>query len=363
MWSWRATRWTPRRRPSGRGAGRGAQATAGRLGPGPRRGGNRAGGRSFAPQASGPQPRAAPRRSSPSGARLSTGPQSASCSAASPNCGRRSSSSSYSRSTSMIGREPGYAPHFRTCSSPGAAEARPTARGSHLPFHRALARRREPPVAAGPGLPTAATLAATSLAPPWRRSTAGRRPCQSAKSPRSPRKVRKIADSGGHPRPLTDQRNGLFTCGNAETAEVVTVSRPVSGILSGTSRRRGGHPSMRPTWGPVAGPAVPGLALLRAGVAKPPGSPRTLVRSYHTVSPLPVRPTGLPPGDPPSAVCSLLPDPTGHPVLALASTLPCGVPTFLDPCPVTRTRTAATRSTHRRTIVPADRTEPVLKVC
>ena len=32
---------------------------------------------------------------------------------------------------------------------------------------------------------------------------------------------------------------------------------------------------------------------------------------------------------PPSAVCSLLPDPTGHPVLALASILPCGVPTFL----------------------------------
>src|SRR5262245_4110061 len=33
----------------------------------------------------------------------------------------------------------------------------------------------------------------------------------------------------------------------------------------------------------------------------------------------------------PSAVFSLLPDPTGHPVLALASTLPCGAPTFLDP--------------------------------
>src|SRR5262245_27648433 len=33
----------------------------------------------------------------------------------------------------------------------------------------------------------------------------------------------------------------------------------------------------------------------------------------------------------PSAVCSLLPDPTGHSVLALASTLPCGAPTFLDP--------------------------------
>src|SRR3954447_8867832 len=32
----------------------------------------------------------------------------------------------------------------------------------------------------------------------------------------------------------------------------------------------------------------------------------------------------------PSAVCSLLPCPTGHPVLTLVSSLPCGAPTFLD---------------------------------
>src|SRR5205823_11357066 len=32
-----------------------------------------------------------------------------------------------------------------------------------------------------------------------------------------------------------------------------------------------------------------------------------------------------------SALCC--PEPTGHPVLALASTLPCGVPTFLDTGP------------------------------
>src|SRR5688572_6207876 len=42
----------------------------------------------------------------------------------------------------------------------------------------------------------------------------------------------------------------------------------------------------------LAGPAVPVLALLRVGVTEPPGSPRTLVRSYRTVSPLPVRPPG-----------------------------------------------------------------------
>src|SRR6476661_2529280 len=90
----------------------------------------------------------------------------------------------------------------------------------------------------------------------------------------------------------------------------------------------------------LAGPAIPRLALLRVGVAEPPGSPRTLVRSYRTVSPLPVRRVA-----PPSAVCSLLPDPTGHPVLALASTLPFGVPTFLDVR--ANSGAAATRPAHR----------------
>src|SRR5438067_222412 len=36
------------------------------------------------------------------------------------------------------------------------------------------------------------------------------------------------------------------------------------------------------------GPVIPCLALLRVGVTEPPESPRTLVRSYRTVSPLPV---------------------------------------------------------------------------
>ena len=51
--------------------------------------------------------------------------------------------------------------------------------------------------------------------------------------------------------------------------------------------RLGGHPSRRPTRG-VGRAALPLLALLRVGVAEPPESPRTLVRSYRTVSPLPV---------------------------------------------------------------------------
>jgi hypothetical protein len=37
------------------------------------------------------------------------------------------------------------------------------------------------------------------------------------------------------------------------------------------------------------GPSSPCVALLRVGFAEPPGSPRALVRSYRTVSPLPVR--------------------------------------------------------------------------
>src|SRR5215217_4577596 len=61
------------------------------------------------------------------------------------------------------------------------------------------------------------------------------------------------------------------------------------------------------------------------GVAEPPGSPRTLVRSCRTVSPSPA--PGRP-GHRRSALCC--PDPTGHPVVALASILPFGAPTFLD---------------------------------
>ncbi len=81
------------------------------------------------------------------------------------------------------------------------------------------------------------------------------------------------------------------------------------------------------------------LALLRAGVAEPPVSPPTLVRSYRTVSPSPV-PGG--PGHRRSSLCC--PDPTGCPVLALASALLCGAPTFLSHPGVA----AVTGPTHHR---------------
>jgi hypothetical protein len=63
------------------------------------------------------------------------------------------------------------------------------------------------------------------------------------------------------------------------------------------------------------------LTLLRVGFTKPPGSPRALVVSYTTVSP-------LPPARP-EAVCFLWHFPAGHPGSALPTTLPCGARTFL----------------------------------
>src|SRR5215210_4222772 len=50
----------------------------------------------------------------------------------------------------------------------------------------------------------------------------------------------------------------------------MTVSRPVGGVLSSASRRLGGHPSERSTWGcrlaAAAGPAVPLFDLAPGGV-------------------------------------------------------------------------------------------------
>src|SRR2546423_6849802 len=136
------------------------------------------------------------------------------------------------------------------------------------------------------------------------------------------------------------------------------MSRPVGGVLSSDpfDRCRSHEP---PEWpsicaaylGTSAGPAVPRLALLRVGFAEPPGSPRALVRSYRTVSPLPV------PTDPvtraidrPLAVCSLWHFPAGRPDWPLASTLPCGAPTFLDPV-AAETGDAEPRPPGRLTVV------------
>lgn len=60
-----------------------------------------------------------------------------------------------------------------------------------------------------------------------------------------------------------------------------SVHRPVPGP--------DGWPSIYAVYlGTWAGPTVPCSTLLRVGFIEPPGSPRTLVRSYRTVAPLPV---------------------------------------------------------------------------
>ena len=71
--------------------------------------------------------------------------------------------------------------------------------------------------------------------------------------------------------------------------------------------------------------ATPDLVLLRVGFTEPPRSPATLVRSYRTLSPLPVLL--------PSAVFSLWHCPARHRDSPFASTLPCGAPTFLARLP------------------------------
>ena len=77
------------------------------------------------------------------------------------------------------------------------------------------------------------------------------------------------------------------------------------------------------------------LTLLRVGFTEPSRLPWMLVRSYRTVSPLPVPPKR------PSAVYSLLHFPSPYDARALPGTLPCGARTFLPrpkpPAILTRT--------------------------
>src|SRR3989440_4066996 len=109
----------------------------------------------------------------------------------------------------------------------------------------------------------------------------------------------------------------------------MTVSRPVGGILS-TGRLPGsgwvaihlcGLPgdigrASRPTLG-----LAPGGVCRAVRVAPDAGAllPHRFTLACAGRSPVP-----------PSAVCSLLHCPAGHPDWPLASTLPCGAPTFLD---------------------------------
>src|SRR5262245_43138101 len=93
------------------------------------------------------------------------------------------------------------------------------------------------------------------------------------------------------------------------------------------------------------GQAIPHSALLRVGVTEPPGSPRTLVRSYRTVSPLPVqrRRTG-------AAIGGLLSVALNRQVTpSWLSPAPCPVESRLSSTPVTEaTSAAATQPAHRQ---------------
>src|SRR5690606_1935675 len=68
----------------------------------------------------------------------------------------------------------------------------------------------------------------------------------------------------------------------------------------------------------------PLFGLAPSGVYRATSVTRGAVRSYRTVSPLPVLPKE------PSAVCFLLHFPSPYDARALPGTLPCGARTFLD---------------------------------
>ena len=95
------------------------------------------------------------------------------------------------------------------------------------------------------------------------------------------------------------------------SATVISLGSPLPTTSSGLPGSSDGPPSNASC-----------LTLLRMGFAKPPESPRALVGSYSTVSP-------LPPGRGQTAVCSLWHFPAGHPGSVLPTTLPFGARTFL----------------------------------
>ena len=112
------------------------------------------------------------------------------------------------------------------------------------------------------------------------------------------------------------------------------MSRPVGGVLSSLRGGLGDHPSTRPTWGLQpperlrAGRPCPTLGLAPGGVY------RAVPVARAAGALLPHRFNLACAGrGPPSAVCFLWHSPAGRPDWPLASTLPCGAPTFLDPAP------------------------------
>ena len=87
------------------------------------------------------------------------------------------------------------------------------------------------------------------------------------------------------PRPCDRRKGGESAC-TPDSVPAVPENRRWRPSLSA-----GGCPPAPAAYPGVStdGPSSPCLALLPVGFAEPPGSPRVLVRSYRTVSPLPVR--------------------------------------------------------------------------
>ncbi len=98
-----------------------------------------------------------------------------------------------------------------------------------------------------------------------------------------------VADGG--------QQRSVRVAGGEVKSQLNGTSWLVPQVVDGESTyRRGSVPGRTGRWpsiyaaylGTSDGPSVPHLALLRVGLAEPTGSPQPLVRSYRTVSPLPV---------------------------------------------------------------------------
>ncbi len=133
--------------------------------------------------------------------------------------------------------------------------------------------------------------------------------------------------------------------------------RPDERQRTGVAIHLSGLPGKRPFSGTGRAARLPRLALLRVGFTEPAGSPPSLVRSYRTFSPLPVRSR-----HPGAAIGGLLSVALSCESPRLASPAPCSAEsrpssTRSRLAPV---RAAATRPTHRRfhSATPACSPEP-----
>jgi hypothetical protein len=114
-------------------------------------------------------------------------------------------------------------------------------------------------------------------------------------------------------KPRRDRPAGFCDLVNAEACDRADGHPSRTAVADSLQRstRRLGRAALRRLRGE---PKPPFLTLLRVGFTEPPESPRALVRSYRTLSPLPPPKT--------VAVCSLWHCPAGHPGSALPTTLP-----------------------------------------